>query len=230
MEKTATPLDFISCIPIFSDLEAAEVEFLASHAVKKRYGGGEWVAQRGDVWPFLISICEGEVTAIKESVEGRSLILETMHKGEVFWGLAFFTEGAQMPAGLKASRDSSLLLWSRERLMPLLQQNGRVSWALSCLVAQRVQRASTIVDELAFQPVMTRLAGLLLGRYQDAVGDFVARDLTLDEMAARIGSTREMVCRMLYRFSESGAIQINRTEFRIADSEILEDYARKEKG
>lgn len=230
MKKAVDHLDFISCIPIFSDLETTEAEFLAAHAVKQRYSSGEWIAQRGDVWPYLISICEGEVTAIKESLEGRSLILETMRTGEVFWGLAFFTEGGQMPAGLKASQDTELLLWSRERMMPLLQKNGRVSWALSCLVAQRVQRASAIVDELAFQPVMSRLAGLLLGHYNEAVGDFVARDLTLDEMAARIGSTREMVCRMLYRFSESGAIQINRTEFRIADAEVLEDYARKEKG
>jgi hypothetical protein len=49
-------------------------------------------------------------------------------------------------------------------------------------------------------------------------------------MAARIGSTREMVCRLLYRFSESGAILINRTEFKIADPVTLENYARKEKG
>ena len=230
MENTEKPLDFIRCIPIFSDLDTAGVEFLASHAVKQHYSSGEWIAHRGDVWPYLISICEGEVTAIKESLEGRSLILETMLPGEVFWGLAFFTEGMEMPAGLKASRDSELLLWSRECLMPLLLQNGRVSWALSCLVAQRVMRASAIVDELAFQPVMGRLAGLLLGHYHDAVGDFVARDLTLDEMAARIGSTREIVCRMLYRFSESGAIRINRTEFMIADSEILEAYSHKEKG
>ena len=230
MEKAVEYLDLIRCIPIFSDLEAAEVDFLATHAVKQNFDSGEWIAHRGDVWPYLITICEGEVTAIKESMEGRSLILETMQKGEVFWGLAFFTEGAQMPAALKASRDSELLLWSRERLMPLLQNNGRVSWALSCLVAQRVMRASAIVDELAFQPVMGRLAGLLLGHYHDAVGDFVARDLTLDEMAARIGSTREIVCRMLYRFSESGAIRINRTEFMIADSEILEAYSHKEKG
>jgi CRP-like cAMP-binding protein len=223
-------MDFISRIPIFSSFDLEVIEFLTAKVARKRYHTGEWIAHRGDVWPYLIAIYAGEVTAIKESLEGRSLILETMRPGEVFWGLAFFTEGAQMPAGLKASQETELFLWSRERMMPLLMEHGEVSWALARLVAQRVQRASEIVDELAFQPVMGRLAGLLLDHYDDAVGDFVARDLTLDEMAARIGSTREMVCRMLYRFSESGAILINRTEFKISDSEMLENYARKEKG
>jgi hypothetical protein len=35
-----------------------------------------------------------------------------------------------------------------------------------------------------------------------ADGELVARELTLDEMAARIGTTREIVCRALYRFAE----------------------------
>jgi CRP-like cAMP-binding protein len=78
-----------------------------------------------------------------------------------------------------------------------------------------MQQASTIVEELAFQPVASRLAGLLLNQFQDAGDKPVARSLTLDQMAAHIGSTREMVCRLLYRFSDEDLIQITRTEFLI---------------
>ena len=95
---------------------------------------------------------------------------------------------------------------------------------------RRMLYASDIVEELAFQPVTGRLARLLLERFGDAVGDYVARDMTLDEMAARIGSTREMVCRQLYRFVDEGAIQINRTEFMITDRGVLQDIAGKVKG
>jgi hypothetical protein len=44
-------------------------------------------------------------------------------------------------------------------------------------------------------------------------------------MAARIGSTREMVCRHLYHFADQGIIQINRTEFKIMDQDLLKDLA-----
>jgi hypothetical protein len=52
--------------------------------------------------------------------------------------------------------------------------------------------------------------------------------MTLDEMAARIGTTREMVCRQLYRFADQGAIQINRTEFMITDQGQLKKIAGKD--
>jgi CRP/FNR family transcriptional regulator len=89
----------------------------------------------------------------------------------------------------------------------------------------RMQLASAIVEDLAFQPVMGRLAGLILSEFSDAEDEFKSRELTLEEMASRIGTTREMVCRHLYRFAEKGAIQIKRTELRIVDRNMLEKQA-----
>jgi len=114
--------------------------------------------------------------------------------------------------------------------MPIFFQNGRASWELARLMIERMKRAGDMVEELAFQPVTGRLAGLILSHYGDATADFTRRDMTLDEMAARIGSTREMVCRLLHRFSDEGAVQINRTEFMISDREKLEGFAVKVKG
>jgi len=92
-----------------------------------------------------------------------------------------------------------------------------------------MQYASDILNEFAFQPTTGRLARLLLEHFEDAVEDYVARDMTLDEMAARIGSTREMVCRHLYQFADRGAIQINRTEFKVTDQDMLQHFAVKGK-
>jgi len=90
-----------------------------------------------------------------------------------------------------------------------------------------MMRASRILEDLAFQPVAGRLAHLLLEQFDDQPGDTMSRDLTLDDMAARIGSTREMVCRHLYHFADKGAILINRTEFQIKDHDLLQILAGK---
>jgi len=45
-------------------------------------------------------------------------------------------------------------------------------------------------------------------------------------MASRVGATREIACRILYRFAEQGAIQINRTEFTFLDRSLLEGQTR----
>jgi len=44
-------------------------------------------------------------------------------------------------------------------------------------------------------------------------------------MAARIGTTREMVCRVLYQFSDDNLIEITRTEFALNDTERLAQLA-----
>ncbi len=207
--------------PIFDSLNPTTQEQLIQQAIPRGYQKDEWIVHYGDIWPYLFIVENGIITALKESIEGRSLIVATIKAGEIFWGLAFFEDGAPMPAALVASEACRIHLWPRDRLLPVLLENGRMSWEISRLMVKRMQRASDIVEDLAFHTVTSRLARLLLGRYQKTSDTPVARDLTLDEMAARIGSTREMVCRALYRFADDEMIQITRTEFVFTNREKL---------
>lgn len=210
--------------PVFASLDEREQENLIESSVKHAYQKGEWVTHYGDVWPYLFIIEQGSITAMKESPEGRTLLVAQFGPGELFWGLAFFDEAWSTPAALCAAADSQIHLWSREALLPTLLQKGEMSWELTRLMVSRMLRASQIVEGLAFLPVAGRLAGWLLEWYQDAVDEFVARDVTLEEIAARNGTTREMVCRLLYRFAEEGAVELNRTEFKITDPDLLRGY------
>lgn len=207
-----------------------EPQQLARLAIEHVYEEGEWLTHYGDIWPYLFIVEEGEIKAVKESLEGRSLIVTNIYPGEIFWGLAFFNENTPMWIGLQANQLSRIRVWAHDDLVPILRQNGNVMWDMTRSLVQRMQRASDIVEELAFQPVTGRLANLLLDHFEDDVGEAVARDLTLDEMAAYIGSTREMVCRQLYRFANMGVIQINRTEFMILNATRLRSLSIVGKG
>ena len=221
--KTKSPLAHNQ---VLSHLDETDLQKMEADAHVRRFQSGDWIVHHGDVWAYLFFIQKGQVTAIKESPEGRSLTLATFNEGEIFWGLAFFIENAPMPAALKASDECELLLWSRDGMMPFILKNGKLSWELSQLVIQRVQFASEIVEKLAFQPLAGRVARLLLEQYSTSQ-NVVPRHLTLDEMASRVGTTREIVCRILYRFAEQGAIQINRTEFTFLDRSLLEEQTRR---
>jgi CRP/FNR family transcriptional regulator len=193
----------------------------AQLAVARKYQKGEYLCMHGDLWPYLFIIAHGTIDAQKESIEGRSLLIATFGEGEVFWGPTFFEEQAAMPVTLVSRTASRAYLWRRLESQPFFVQHGALSWEIARLMAQRMLHASEIVEGLAFQPVAQRLARLLLEQFP---ADKAAseRHLTLDEMAARIGTTREMVCRILYRFASQGAIQINRTEFVFKDRQLLE--------
>ena len=195
-------------------------------AIAKKYAKGEWIAHHGQSWPYLFLVERGIVQALKESA-GRSLLVVEMDQGEIFWGVSFFIDNAPLPVALMAKVKTSLFLWSLDDLKPIILKNGEMSWELTRLMINKMQYASEILNEFAFQPITGRLAKLLLDHFEDAVEDYVARDMTLDEMAARIGSTREMVCRHLYHFADQGVILINRTELKITDQTILRELAGK---
>ena len=207
---------------LFMDLPDDTLDDLARGAIKKTYTSQEIIVHYEDVWPNLFLLAKGEINAVKQSPEGRTFIATSLKSGDVFWGLSFFIEGAPMPVYLQASQDSTIHMWKREDLKPLIEENGIVAWKLCQMMIKRMQLASVIVEDLAFHPVMSRLAGLLLDIFGEAEDEFMARDLTLEDMASHIGTTREMVCRHLYRFAEDGAIEIRRTELRITDREFLE--------
>lgn len=208
--------------PVFSMLSPGQLDEFVSRAIPRKFLRGEFVTHRSDVWPYLLYVKSGEFQALKESVQGRSLVIEEFHPGEIFWGIAMFEEDKPNPVALQASADGELLLWHKSQMDKIISDNSQVAWGLFNVMAQRMSRASQIVEELAFQPLAGRLANLLLEKYENAVGDFVDRDLTLDAMAARIGTTREMVCKLLYQFSDKKIIELHRTEIKINEQRALE--------
>ena len=98
-------------------------------------------------------------------------------------------------------------------------------WPYLFLVAEGKLDAVKVSGELAFQPISGRLARLLLDDFESTGNAAIARHLTLEEMAARVGTTREMVCRALYRFADKKLIDVTRTEFALTDKDGLRQIA-----
>jgi CRP/FNR family cyclic AMP-dependent transcriptional regulator len=195
--------------PVFASLDEAVLDQLEKGAVRRELKKGEYLVMQGDVWPHLFLVAEGELDAVKVSGEGRNLLV------------AFFQDGAPLLATLEAHVPSRVYIWSRQFIEPIFIGHGRMSWELCSLMIQRMQRASAIVDDLAFLPVSGRLARLLLDNFESSGHTAMARLLTLEEMAARVGTTREMVCRAIYRFADKKLIDVTRTEFVLTDKDGL---------
>jgi CRP/FNR family transcriptional regulator, cyclic AMP receptor protein len=222
--------DQLTQTQVFSSLQPAELQRVAEMGVRRAYPAGTFVTHMGDVWPYLLLVVQGEFQAIKESRSGRSFVIENFGPGEVFWGLALFDGGAQNPAALRAASPGKLWLWPQESIADIIAWKPQVAWGLFQLMADRMSRVGEIVEELVFQPLPGRLASLLLERFDQAATDAIARDLTLDEMAARIGTTREMVCKLLYRFAGEGVIDVERTALKVKDRPRLLEIANQLKG
>ena len=217
-----------SSVEPFSLLSESSLEQTKALARRRTYQAGEFVTHYADLWPFMVFVESGALEAVKESPEGRSLLVYKLTQGEVMWGLTFFNPAVKMPVSLCAAEETTLQMWPRDDILPILLEHSEALWSICSLLIQRVQIASSIVEDLAFQPVAGRLAKMLIEAYGDRGPEPLARDMTLDEMASRVGTTREMVCRILYKFADEKWIDITRTEFRLVDDQPLRRLAGRQ--
>jgi len=215
---------------VFSSLSTDDIQNFQLMARQRRYLKGEFVMHEADIWPYLLFVMSGEFQVLKESASGRSFEIDNFGSNEIFWGLALFEDGKPNPAAIRASTDGEILIWNKSQIEDMISENTRVAWGLFNLLAKKMARVGEMVEELAFQPLTSRLANLLIEQFDQAGDDVISRELTLDQMATRIGSTREMVCKILYQFSDEDIIDIQRTELKVNDLNKLNEIAGKLKG
>jgi len=221
--------ELISQVPVFRKLSENQQEELGNLATMRILRKGEILALNGEEWPFVIVISNGLLHANKESAEGRCLTVRSFTDGDVFWGHALFGQ-QPTPTTLFAYKKSVIYQWHGQDILNLILNNPDALWDLCIQLNQRMLEASKTIEEITFNSVINRLAKLLLEQFAIEEQTYIDRNMTLDEMASKIGSTREVVCRLLYRFSDNNLIQIDRNKFilinkieliKIADGELL---------
>ena len=78
-----------------------------------------------------------------------------------------------------------------------------------------------IVEELSFYQVTNRLARLI-GRMTP---EQLNERITQDQLAARLGTVREVAARSLRELERSGAIRVARRKIQVLDAAILNEWA-----
>ena len=113
-------IDLLKHNTVFSCLAEHELNTLLENAQLRHYLKGQYLIHAGDIWPFIFFLIKGTITAAKESLEGRSFIATSFQPGELFWGVSFFDAKLPMPVALKVELQASVLLWSRDQILPAI--------------------------------------------------------------------------------------------------------------
>ncbi len=209
---------------VFSKLSPVDHAELAQLAIRKTYRKGQFIFMQGDIWPNVLCIASGRVGWVMLSPEGNRQVVFCPEACDVVWGHSLFDD-EPMPATLEVMEDCEVFLWRGEQILPIVSRNVEAVWDVARDLVVIMRQIREVVYGFAFHPVAGRLARLLLNRYQPVEGQPAPRDLTLDEMADTVGTTRELVSKTLHRFANEGMIKINRVEFVVMDKDQLENLA-----
>ena len=206
-------------VQLFSSLSEWEFAFLTSHVVPRRYGAGEMVFNEGDPCAGLYVVQSGNVRIYKASAGGREQVLSIDGPGSSIAELPVF-DGGNYPASAQAINDSALLFFSREDFEKLCLLHPQVALKVLRVIGGRLRRLVGIIEELSFTTVRHRLIALLVrlgksapGRNGDAVKLTIPANNS--ELAAQIGTVRELVSRNLSRLQSEGLISVDNRELTI---------------
>ena len=232
MPVNAQAFEILSKVPIFADLSAAELQFLAERAVPRNYQRGEMVFTEGEPCAGLFVVESGHLRIFKSSPNGREQVLAIEGPGSSVAELPLF-DGGTYPASTSASDDARVHFISKQDFHSLCLVHPQVALKVLKVVGARLRKLVGIIEELSFTTVRARLISVLVrmahAGKKTSAGIEIQLPPSNQELASQIGTVRELVSRNLSRLQAEELIRmdgktvvipdLSRLKAQLADSE-----------
>jgi CRP/FNR family transcriptional regulator, cyclic AMP receptor protein len=192
-----------------SRLPQALFDAVARRGQARSFPAQAILINEGDSTDSLYIVLSGRVKAYASSDEGREVVLTEYGPGEYFGELSI--DGARRSASIKAMEPCSCRVVQGTELQAFLAEYPEFAMHLTRKLIGMVRRLTEQVRSLALQDVYSRVTGLLndLSEPSDpSTGEerVLRRKLTQQDIADRVGSSREMVNRVMKELSAGGYV------------------------
>jgi CRP-like cAMP-binding protein len=211
--------EFLKRISYFSGIALADLESIKKLVFERSADRAEMVVLEGEPAANLYFVASGAVRVFKTSAEGKEQILSIVRPEESFNDVPIF-DGGPNPASARAMGPVLLYGIKGNDMEAILRNHPQVALNVTKVLAKRVRQLVSLVEDLSFRHVISRVAKILLEQIsrETSHGPW----LTQQEMAAMAGTAREVVGRSLKALEEQGAIRLDRHRIVITDKEALQ--------
>jgi CRP/FNR family transcriptional regulator len=198
----ASILQFLTSLPLFEGIDPSSLAALAKASRLKPVLKDSFIFFQHDPADAMYVVWRGVIAIRLDNPDGRELVINEMGVGDCFGELALLT-GEMRSASAEAIVDSEVLLIPGHTFKSVLDQEPHLAARLLEITARRLQNSSKREEALAFYDAQQRLAHQLLGLDQQA-REKGYLTLSQDELATRVGLTRQTVATILGRWRRSG--------------------------
>lgn len=203
--------------PLRSAIEATgeQVEFPADHVI----------FTEGDPGDRLYIIQSGKVKLGRRSPRGREHLLDLLGPSDMLGELSIFDPGPRTSTAATVTEVQAVSI-DRPTLRQLITIRPEVAEYLLRALARRVRRTNAALTQVITNTVPGRVARTLLQltqRFGDHHGGLlhVTHDLTQEELAQLVGSSRETVNKTLADFAQRGWLRVEGRGVLLLDPERL---------
>lgn len=218
MIDTTSPLGrkLRDALPFLGELEGALLDQFYAHASVQAVTEGQFIFMENDPVGAFGFVVSGSARVFKLGETGREITLYRVDPGEacVLSASCIMNRGAY-PAYAVAERDMEVLLIPADVFSGWVAQHAFWRDYVFALVARHITAVMSVVEEVAFRRVDHRIADYLA----KAPGTVV--NATHQEIAAELGTSREVVSRILKDLERRGLIALARGQVSILDRDRL---------
>src|SRR5262245_21693791 len=220
--------EVLASSPYFRALPKDRLREVATRLRVRTHRRGEVIFRKGDRADGLCIVLRGSVRSIVNASDGRQQVLKVFGPGRTFGDVSVFDEETH-PATTVATADAEIAILPRSELLDIFRSYPESAIDVIRLFASRLRAYKLVVEDLAFRPVLARIARLLVD-ISRGTGTLVEEspriDLayTQDELASLVGSVREVVQRALKTLERAELIEMRRGRIHVLDVDALEGW------
>lgn len=210
----------IQTLPFWNDLSSDEKEHLRNNTRFVKYNKDAHIHSCTGSCVGLVMVVSGGLRAYLLSEEGREVTLFRLGQGQIcILAASCVISQLTFDAHIVAEKETEVLVLSAHAFLQLKETNLHVECFLYKLATERFSEVMWSMQQLLFMGFDRRLA-LFLVTEAEKTGSLTIQ-LTHDQIARLTGSAREVVTRMLKRFSEDELITLKRGKVVITDLDGL---------
>ena len=212
-------------LPFLKEDSFKEIDDFFNASLFQKIPKNQFISIEGSACNYFSFLLKGKIKVYKIGESGREITLYRIYEGgsciltasciltnKSFPAIAVTEENSEvlsLPAGLFKIWVNKYTVWQQY---------------VFDLVSERLDNVITIVEEIAFKQVDKRIAERLYKLLNDKTNTI---QLTHQELASDIGTSREVVSRILKDFEERGILTLSRRTIKILDREALKDLPKK---
>ncbi|GAA4282227.1 Crp/Fnr family transcriptional regulator [Gaetbulibacter aestuarii] len=217
-------LELLAKNPIFKNLDEATLESLLSgFSYKKWEKNTEFFHGDQTLYKFYI-VLSGRLKMYQVDVEqGREFTVFLLKQNDLFDVISLM-DGHKHSMNIETIDDCELLCAPMHLMRHWIEEHPEINKTLLPYVASRMRILETNLTDNVLSDIPTRLAKLMLSYVDEQSHKLkLINDLSHDEIANMIGSTRAVVNRHIQSFKKSGILDIHRKNTDILDLHLLEE-------
>jgi len=205
----------------FDDLPDTLLKEISTYMDLREYQRGDVLFWEGDLCDGLYIVQQGLAKIFRLSPQGRQYIVRILQEGDTFAEVPAF-DGATNPVNVEALENCSVWVIDGEKLRGLISSQPQFAQKVLGNFGKMLRGMVHKVSEMAFYQVTHRLARLISEMSEERS----VPHWTQEQLAARLGTVREVVARSLKELERSGAIKIEDRRIQIVDKEIFRQWSQ----